>query len=150
MTAAISYQIKEEPYIKAICKIINSIYKKGNAINIVSNDEGFLSQLDAALWTFEQLTFIPHLSAHEEKASKTPVILSNSLKSPNNSNIVVCFSSDIASNADITGYERVVYCASEHDEKQLLDLRIFVEKMKELNINTNSYVQQTNGSWAAA
>ncbi len=37
-----------------------------------------LNQLDEALWTFSELDFLPHIVANDPKASRTPVILTDS------------------------------------------------------------------------
>ena len=45
---------------KSICQIIKIYYKQKYKIVVKTNDKTLLSNLDAMLWTFEQISFIPH------------------------------------------------------------------------------------------
>ncbi len=45
---------------KAICKIINKYYKQGYKIAVISDNDDIISSLDKDLWTFEQISFVPH------------------------------------------------------------------------------------------
>ncbi len=45
---------------KAICQIINKYYKQGYKIAVISDNDDIISSLDKDLWTFEQISFVPH------------------------------------------------------------------------------------------
>ena len=55
------YNIENTPNsIKSICKIINKYYKKGHKIAVISDNDEVICSLDKDLWTFEQISFVPH------------------------------------------------------------------------------------------
>ena len=45
---------------KSICKIINKYYKKGYKVAVISDNDDIIFSLDKDLWTFEQISFVPH------------------------------------------------------------------------------------------
>ena len=65
---------KQDDINLSVCKIIKKYYNDGHKIIVKSNDQGFIDNINKLLWTFEQLTFIPH-STNIEYDSATPVLL---------------------------------------------------------------------------
>ena len=45
---------------KSICQILNKYYKKGYKIAVISDNDEIILSLDKDLWTFEQISFVPH------------------------------------------------------------------------------------------
>ena len=58
----------------SVCKIIKKYYNGGHKIIVKSNDQEFIDGINKLLWTFEQLSFIPH-STNIEYDPTTPVLL---------------------------------------------------------------------------
>jgi len=55
------YNIQDAPNsIKSICKIINKYYKEGYKVVVISDNDDIICSLDKDLWTFEQISFLPH------------------------------------------------------------------------------------------
>jgi len=62
------------------CRLIRKAYRTKNRLWVYSIDEGQLLQLDRMLWRFSATDFIPHVMHDHPLASKTAVVLSNSLQ----------------------------------------------------------------------
>ena len=58
----------------SVCKIVKKYYNDGHKILVKSNDQDIIDDINKLLWTFEQLTFIPH-STNLEYDYTTPVLL---------------------------------------------------------------------------
>ena len=58
----------------SVCKIVKKYYNDGHKILVKSNDQDIIDDINKLLWTFEQLTFIPH-STNLEYDYNTPVLL---------------------------------------------------------------------------
>ena len=58
----------------SVCKIIKKYYNDGHKILVKFNDQEIIDNINKLLWTFEQLTFIPH-STNIEYDCTTPVLL---------------------------------------------------------------------------
>ena len=56
------------------CKIIKKFYEAGKRILVSSKNSILIDDLNKLLWTFEQLSFIPH-STSKDYDSLTPVLL---------------------------------------------------------------------------
>ena len=56
------------------CKIIGKFYEAGKKILVSSKDSILIDDLNKLLWTFEQLSFIPH-STGKDYDPLTPVLL---------------------------------------------------------------------------
>lgn len=50
---------------------------------VVVGDESFLKQLDAQLWTFSPIEFLPHAWTHEDCAIETPIVFARDFSDPN-------------------------------------------------------------------
>ena len=55
------------------CKIIKKFYEEGKKILVSSKNSILIDDLNKLLWTFEQLSFIPH-STSKDYDSLTPVL----------------------------------------------------------------------------
>ncbi|WP_028312830.1 DNA polymerase III subunit chi [Derxia gummosa] len=57
------------------CELIRRGVAKGRRLVVHDADRQRLARFDQALWTFEPLSFIPHVAAGDALAPRTPVIL---------------------------------------------------------------------------
>jgi len=87
---AIIYQSALPDIAKGLAKLIETIWLKSNKLLIYSSNKELLQRMDEILWTYEQLSFLPHVFQDDEIASKTPVVLTSDLHNVNNANILVC------------------------------------------------------------
>jgi len=56
------------------CRLVRKIYRAGQRV-VVFAEPVAIAQFDAALWSFSQLDFIPHVAAGDPLAARTPVLL---------------------------------------------------------------------------
>tara|TARA_B100000949_G_C14288209_1_gene455550 strand:- start:887 stop:1321 length:435 start_codon:yes stop_codon:yes gene_type:complete len=74
---AFFYILKEsDKFNITVCQIIKYFYKKKSKILLTSQDNQFIKDLDDLLWTFEQISFIPH-STYGSFDELSPVFLCN-------------------------------------------------------------------------
>ncbi|NMM36384.1 MAG: DNA polymerase III subunit chi [Glaciimonas sp.] len=57
------------------CRLVRKAVAARNRVAILSDDETELHALDAALWTFSEIDFLPHVRSDHPLAAQTPVIL---------------------------------------------------------------------------
>ena len=71
---ALFYNLQDDTQIdKSICQIANFYYKKKLKILIIGEDKLQIDILNDLLWTFEQISFIPH--SFESEYETTPIVL---------------------------------------------------------------------------
>ena len=68
------YNLQDDNQVdKSICRITNFYYKKKLKILIIGEDKSQIDTLDDLLWTFEQISFLPH--SFESEYESTPIVL---------------------------------------------------------------------------
>lgn len=86
---------------------------------LYSSDTDRLARVDAALWTFSALDFVPHVYAESPLAGRTPVLLAASLSSASPScPVLVNLDDDIPPQlSSLSGrFERLIEIVSREDE----------------------------------
>jgi DNA polymerase-3 subunit chi len=57
------------------CKLAKKAYDGGRKLMVYAPDEGIADRFDRELWTFSQLSFVPHVKSHHPLAAQTPVVI---------------------------------------------------------------------------
>ena len=60
---------------KFVCALSNKIHKQGLPIHIHTDNRNKASQIDDLLWTFNDISFLPHVMADEPSAESTPITI---------------------------------------------------------------------------
>lgn len=56
-------------------KLAGKVYQSGQRALLYTTDEALARDLDAALWTRQQLSFIPHVRCGHPLAKQTPILI---------------------------------------------------------------------------
>lgn len=87
MIDAISfYQISEALYNVTLPRIITKIFEEERKVNLLCSDKEEMKRLDSLLWTFAQLSFLPHATEEDEYQDTQDLLLITKLPSANLSN----------------------------------------------------------------
>ncbi len=79
-----------------ICRLTEKVYKKNHRIYIHTSSEHETKTLNDLLWTFKDISFIPHNIYEENPTSPAPIQIGYSKKQPNEHNdILINLTSDI-------------------------------------------------------
>lgn len=97
------------------CRFLRKAVRAGNRVKVVA-DPQTLSQLDAALWTFSPVDFIPHCSGDGDPSvvSVSPVLLGGTSPASDKVQILLNMGQTIA--AGFERFERFVELVSNDDE----------------------------------
>ena len=57
------------------CKLAKKAFEDGRKLVVYAPDAGQASEFDRLLWTFSQLSFVPHVHAGHVLAGETPIII---------------------------------------------------------------------------
>ena len=69
------YELTKTPWTKAFPKLVETISSKGNKVVVLCKNSESLQEMDNLLWTFEQLSFLPHVTENDPMIDQTPVLL---------------------------------------------------------------------------
>ena len=127
-------------HLKDFCiKFITKMYEKKHKITMLCEDEAFLHEVDDALWTSKQISFIPHV-IYEHDVTEVPVFVENTpivltkppFKIINHSDMVI-----------ILNHKSDPHC--EHVVKAFDNRALYEEEKKRLNTAT-CWIYQ-NDTW---
>jgi DNA polymerase-3 subunit chi len=71
----IDFHTKVPDTIGYTCRLVRLAANDGWQVVVACSDEAELARLDAALWTFSEQDFLPHVRAGDALAEETPIIL---------------------------------------------------------------------------
>jgi len=71
----IDFHFNTEHRLHYACRVTRKARAAGKRLVVYAPDADRLAQLDAALWTFSALDFLPHVYVDSPLASATPVLL---------------------------------------------------------------------------
>lgn len=69
------YELTKTPWTKAFPKLVETISSKGNKVVVLCKNSESMQEMDGLLWTFEQLSFLPHVTENDKMIEETPVLL---------------------------------------------------------------------------
>lgn len=72
-----------------ICRLTEKVYKKNHRIYILTSTEHETRNLNDLLWTFKDISFIPHNIYEENPISSSPIQIGSSKEQPGNHNDVL-------------------------------------------------------------
>ena len=89
------------------CRLLRKAYTTGAKV-VVTGEERILERLDAALWSFAPLEFVPHASQHHPASVlySSPVVLAAQLRDLPHSEVLVNLGVDVP--AGFEQFERVI------------------------------------------
>ncbi|HEX8602370.1 MAG TPA: DNA polymerase III subunit chi [Pseudoduganella sp.] len=60
------------------CRLVRKAHGAKNRIVVMTEDAAQLAELDAALWRFSDVDFLPHVHVNDPLAPDTPIVLADS------------------------------------------------------------------------
>ncbi|WP_454764763.1 DNA polymerase III subunit chi [Cupriavidus campinensis] len=88
-----------------VCRLVRKAYGAGLKV-VVHGAPQQLSQLDARLWAFSPLDFLPHCGVDSPQAAVTPIILAATLEAVPHHQILVNLSAEAP--AQFASFERLI------------------------------------------
>ncbi|MBY0438279.1 MAG: DNA polymerase III subunit chi [Burkholderiales bacterium] len=71
----VDFYINVEARERTACKIAAKAIERGARLFVLTADEAQSERVDRLMWTFAQLSFLPHVRAAHPLAARTPVIV---------------------------------------------------------------------------
>ena len=105
-----------------VCALIQKAWKQGNNVFINTASEAEAAALDNMLWTFKDISFLPHCLAADDNAKNTPIVIghNNQLNAqiPEHTAIMINLTDQIPQ--DMSKVERIleIVAGSESERQQ--------------------------------
>ena len=81
MTSIDSY-FNAQDRLQVACRLAGKAVKQGSRMLIYAPDAGMASRLDALMWTWPAIGFVPHVKAQSPLAAETPVLIASGEETP--------------------------------------------------------------------
>ncbi|QCI80207.1 hypothetical protein E6W36_13940 [Hankyongella ginsenosidimutans] len=69
------YHVMRQPLEQAVAQILERAYSRGQRTAVLVADEGRMQALDAALWTYDDASFLPHATSRNQQADLQPILI---------------------------------------------------------------------------
>ena len=149
MIDAISfYQIPGELYNATFPRIITKIFEEERKVNLLCSDKEEMKRLDSLLWTFVQLSFLPHATEDDEYRDTQDLLLITNLPNANLSNkALISTSGELLFKQDINNvriHEKLFVVTD-----QTIDRLEFIETLalSGQQVQIKHFSQNLDGSW---
>lgn len=98
MTQVDFYVLKNAPLPKAeffVCQLTEKAFKKGHKVHIQAADNIQAERIDKLLWTYHDLSFLPHVLMHDPQANETPIHISHDQDQASLNDVLINFESEV-------------------------------------------------------
>ena len=145
MTEVGFYHLTRTPLERALPKLLERVLAGGMRAVVVSGSAERVEALNAALWTYEQLSFLPHGSTKDGQAEEQPIWLTTEDENPNGATVLVL--TDGVSSAKVGAFARCLDMFDGRDPEAVAAARERWKAMKAAG-HTLAYWQQNEaGGW---
>lgn len=139
------YRLSKTSWYKSFPKLLENIIAKGNRVYIFCQNQQLLESLDESLWSYEQLSFLPHATTSDPRPADQPILLSSNINNINNANILAIIGNAIPDN--IISFEKIIYMYEANDVVAKDFIQNKIPALKEMGIKLNYYNQNSLGAW---
>lgn len=103
------------------CRVTRKARAAGKTVLAYAREPDRLARLDAALWTFSALDFLPHVYADSPLAAQTPIVLTLSPRAAPRRDVLLTLDDEAPEdfNAWFAQFERVIEVVSQDDAERL-------------------------------
>lgn len=140
MTQIIAYYPNPDNQKKVLPKLLESIVAKGFRIHITCDSQERIQELDSFLWTYEQLSFLPHSTSVDSNLSENPIVISQDSEIKNNATVLVSDDMSIPKNYD--AFEKIVFIVNDNEHDKFEGIKLIAQTKK---LTISNFVQSAKG-----
>jgi DNA polymerase-3 subunit chi len=139
------YHLTRTPLERALPKLLEKVLASGMRAVVITGSEERVAALDSALWTYEQLSFLPHGSARDGDAAEQPIWLTTADENPNGAQVLVL--TDGVASDRIAAFDRCLDMFDGRDPAQLEAARGRWRALKGAGYAPAYWQQNDRGGW---
>lgn len=139
------YHLERARLLDVLPSLLEKSLQRGWSVVVQAMTGRQVEELNNALWTNRDDSFLPHGAAGDGFVDKQPIYLTDTDDNPNNA--AIRFFVDGAQPDDITGYERIVYLFDGHNEQAVVNARKQWKRFADEGQNATYWKQSDSGSW---
>jgi DNA polymerase III subunit chi len=138
------YHLLTTPLEVALPKLASKAYERGIRVCIVA-EEAMCATLDAALWTYQPNSFLPH-GVEDAHAADHPILLAASPSQANDATLLMV-TNGLAVPPEVTPYDRVFDIFNGNDDGAVAAARTRWKTYLDTGTPLTYIKQRANGGW---
>lgn len=127
--------------------LLEKLLARGDRAVVVAGSEDRVSALDAALWTYDDRSFLPHGTVRDGAAEDQPVWLTTNVENPNGAKVLVLTD---GATADVGNWPMVLEIFDGNSEEAVAAARMRWKSHKDAGHDLTYWKQDENGRWEKA
>ena len=145
MAEILFYHLESQPLERVIPVLLEKSLERGWNVVVETSSQERAEELDNALWTYRDDSFLPHSLAGGDADDLQRILITTRPHNPNQAQ--VRFFVDRAVPQSGEGYVRLVYMFSGHDPDAVTEARLAWKALRDGN-EVTYWQQDGNGKWA--
>ena len=145
MTEVAFYQLRATRLENALPRILEKALAGGHRALVIGATEERMETLNAALWTFDPASFLPHGTRRDGHSEKQPVLLSTEPDNLNGADILVLL--DGVEAEGVSDYDRCLDIFDGNDTEALDAARARWQARKSAGDTVTYWEQSEGGKW---
>ena len=145
MAEILFYHLESQPLERVIPVLLEKSLERGWNVVVETSSQERAEELDNALWTYRDDSFLPHSLAGGDADDLQRILITTRPHNPNQAQ--VRFFVDRAVPQSGEGYTRLVYMFSGHDPDAVTEARTAWKALRDGN-EVTYWQQDGNGKWA--
>jgi DNA polymerase III subunit chi len=142
---AVFYHLERQPLDRVLPTLVEKTVERGWRAVIQAGTLDGLAALDAALWTYQEESFLPHGTAADGPPARQPVFLTTTDDNPNAA--TVRFLVDGAVAASYSGYQRLIFLFDGRNPDAVAGARLQWKAAKAAGCAVTYWQQTPEGKW---
>ncbi|MFV0627134.1 MAG: DNA polymerase III subunit chi [Alphaproteobacteria bacterium] len=147
MTRIDFYHLQTQNLDMVLPKLIEKAYETGKKIKIKVGKEENLEKINTLLWTYQNLSFLPHGTKKDGFAEMQPVFLSCDDENPNHSEMLFLVDGASCNFEEASVYSRILNIFDGNSSTALDQARQFWKDLKTNNLELFYWQQDSSGKW---
>lgn len=139
------YHLTRQPLNKALPRLLEKVLAAGHRALVLAGSEERVEDLDAALWTYDAQSFLPHGSRALGHAERQPIFLTTAEENPNEADILVLV--DGADPAFVGDFTRCLDMFDGNDDAAVEAARERWKRWKAAGHELTYWQQTEGGGW---
>jgi DNA polymerase-3 subunit chi len=139
------YHLERAILMDVLPSLVEKSLQRGWRVVIQGPTRKHVDDLNNALWTFRDDSFLPHGTSDDCFTSEQPVYLTEKTDNPNGA--AIRFFVEGAQPDGIGGYERIVYLFDGHNDEAVSDARQQWKRLADEGGNSTYWRQNERGGW---
>jgi DNA polymerase III subunit chi len=139
------YHLTRTPLERALPQLLEKIHGSGARAVVMAGSDERVDALNAALWTYDPASFLPHGAARDGNEAAQPIWLTATDENPNQSKFLVL--TDGASSDHVGDYERCFEMFDGHDDQALAAARTSWKIYRDAGHELTYWQQTETGGW---